>query len=145
MIARSLLHLLGAGATALLATISLSCDSDPVEPLGPGHVEGLLVSPHGAEGAAVLVLAAGDISTVEVDHGTAFVEADGTTTRLVLVLDDPGEIRFRVSVAERSEPPEATVIEVADGQNNLRNTPSTYSVEFTPVPDPVVSLTAQAP
>ncbi len=131
--------------TILLVAVSLSCGDGPLQPLGPGQVDGVLVSPNGAEAAAVVVLSGIGIGAIEVDDGTAFVEADGNTTRLVIILENPGDIRFRVTVTERSEPPEVVVVEVADGSNQLRSAATEYRVEFTPIPDPVTPSVRRVP
>lgn len=124
----------------IAAAFALSCDSSAVEPLGPGQVRGLLVSPNGPEAAVVLLLAGEGLGTIESDSGYVFVEEDGSTARIVIVRDEPGTIAFRVAVPERTEPPDVTVLEVADGSNELRRNPTQYRVDFSPVPDSLASL-----
>jgi hypothetical protein len=128
-------------ATAVLVTLVASCDSGPPVPMGPGQLDGLLFSPNGAEGAAVLQLTGADIGAIELEGGSVFRETDGFTTRIVVILDEPGDIQFRVYVAERSEPPEAAVVEVADGDNQLRTQLGGYRIELTPVADTLAAST----
>lgn len=103
--------------------------------MGPGEVRGVLVSPHGAEAAAVISLSGTGISGVQAERGSLFQQTDGDLTRVVFILDEPGEVSFTVQVPERSEPPTANVLEVADEDNMLRDGTHRYRVEFTPVPD----------
>jgi hypothetical protein len=131
-------------STALLGGVLTACGSDQPVPLGPGALEATLVSPNGPEGAVVLELAGPGLGEVTVAEGEVFGQADGTSTRLVIVRDMPGQIQFRVQVNERSEPPVATVVEVADGTNELRSSISGYQVEFTPVIDSLVTLTTRS-
>ncbi len=120
----------------LSALLLWSCGSESPVPLGPGEVRGVLVSPHGAEAAAVISLSGTGISDVQAERGSLFQQTDGSLTRVVLILDEPGEMSFTVRVTERSEPPAANVLEVADEDNKLRDRLPLYRVEFTPVPDP---------
>jgi hypothetical protein len=64
-----------------------------------------------------------------------FYEHDGSTTRLVVILDDPGPITFRVRVDDVAELPSATVIQVADGDNELRTSLSEYEIEWVQLAD----------
>ena len=95
-----------------------------------------MVSPYGVEGAAVIYLSGNEVTNPTVDSGALFFEVDGNVTRLVIIRYDPGGISFTVRVPERGEPPDATVVEVADGENQIRNQLAGYRVDFTPVPDP---------
>ena len=119
-------------ATAIITTVFLACDSTPAEVTGPGELQALLVSPNGAEGAAVIELAGEGIGTVTAFRGwgRVFAERAGATVRVVVVLDKPGEITFRVAVDDVSDPPTGVVLEIADGSNEIRQSLSGYSVEF---------------
>lgn len=122
---------------AMLIALAASCDSGPTGPSGPGQLDALLISPNGAEAAAVLQLTGTGIGAIEVEGGNLFRETDGNATRIVVILDEPGNVRFKVHVAERSEPPGVLVLEVADGNNEVRSQLGAYRVEFTPVIDTV--------
>jgi len=112
--------------------------------MGPGFLDGILFSPNGAEGAVVLRLTGAQIGEIELDGGSVFQETDGNTTRVVVILDEPGSVQLRVYVAERSEPPDVTLVEVADGNNQIRTHLAGYRLEFTPVIDSVSSVLAPA-
>lgn len=90
-----------------------------------------LISPHGPEGAAVLEMTGGvDFGVVASELGQTFYEHDGETTRAVIVLQEPGTIRFTVHTEDIGKLPDVTVIQVADGNNQLRTDLSGYDVEF---------------
>jgi hypothetical protein len=116
----------------LLVLGALACDAtSPRGPSGPGEVAARLVSPNGAEGAAVLELSGSGIGAVRASAGTTlFIAAEGATTRLVLVRETPGELAFHVHLADRATAPTARVIEVAGGDDQLRTSLTGYRVEF---------------
>ena len=118
--------------TVVITTMFLACDSTPAEVTGPGEMQALLVSPNGAEGAAVIELAGEGIGAVTALRGSGrvFAERVGATVRVVVVLDQPGEIRFHVAVDDVSDPPTGAVLEIADGSNEIRQSLAGYSVEF---------------
>jgi hypothetical protein len=89
-----------------------------------------LRSPNGAEGAAVVELSGPGIGAVTGVDGTVFAEAVGGVTRVVVLRATPGEVAFRVTMAEGAEQPGATVVEVAGGDDALRPSLSGYRVEF---------------
>lgn len=119
-------------AAVVITTVFLACDSTPAEVTGPGELQALLISPNGAEGAAVIELAGEGIGAVTAfpGSGRVFAERVGSTVRVVVVLDQPGEIRFRVAVDDVSDPPTGAVLEIADGSNEMRQSLAGYSVEF---------------
>ena len=89
-------------------------------------------SPHGAEGAALIRLGGGGASFVEPLTGDVHTSALGDTTKVLVLLDTPGEIAFRLNVADTTRPPVATLLQVADGQNQVRTNLAGYVVRFTP-------------
>ena len=116
-------------AVAALAFASLSCDS--TEPGGgPGTVTAVLVSPNGAEGAAVLDVTGTVESFTPVDGVSMYTTPSSGGTRVVLVRLTPGELSVNLRVANTSEPPPVSVVEVADGDNKLRSPVSGYQVSF---------------
>jgi len=120
---------------AMFIGLAASCDSAPTAPSGPGQLDALLISPNGAEAAAVFQLTGTNIGAIETEGGDVFRATNGNVNRIVVILDEPGNVRFRVYVAERSEPPDVLVVEVADGNNQIRHQLGGYRVEFTPVID----------
>ena len=119
-------------ATVVITTVLLACDSTPAEVTGPGELQAVLVSPNGPEGAAVIELAGVGMGAVTAFRGSGrvFAERAGAILRVVVVLDKPGEIRFRIAVDDVSNPPTGVVLEIADGSNEIRQSLSGYSVEF---------------
>ena len=119
-----------AAALVFLFFVAGACDSTgPDGPKGPGALTATLVSPNGAEASAVFEFTGGvDLSFVSVVGGEAFYQHSGGSSRVVVVLDDPGEIQFRVGTADVGEIPQVTVIQVADGNNDLRPSVSGYEI-----------------
>ncbi len=125
-------------AALLLAATATGCDFLGLSgPSGPGELHANILSPDGAvDGAAVLELTGptgfGSLTT---DRGDVFFERDGNTTRVVVVLDDPGLITFTMRVEDVSELPEVTVVQVADGNNELRSSVAGYDYEWVQLAD----------
>lgn len=113
----------------VVAPCWLTCDNGPSEPVA-GVVDAMLVSPAGIEGAVVLELTGDGIGAVHSARGDLFTATDGRLTRVVIVLQDPGIVRFTVQLADVAALPKATVIEVADGADQLRTDLNGYRVEF---------------
>ena len=102
-------------------------DSGPTSHLdGP---IGVLSSPNGAEGAAIIEFA-GVVDSVMIVGGKAYLRTSGGRTRAALVLDQAGTIRFSLPKITGGSPPAATVIEVADGNNQLRSNTAAYQVTY---------------
>jgi hypothetical protein len=88
-----------------------------------------LISPNGAEGAAVIEFAA-VVDSVVLQGGIAYLHAASGRTRAALVLEHPGAVRFSLPHGTPGAVPAATVIEVADGSNQLRSTVAGYRVAY---------------
>jgi hypothetical protein len=118
-------------ASAVAALILFSCDEGPTgPPPGPGDLEVTLVSPNGPEGAAVFELADAQTVYVTSEGGQVAHWLTGTATRIVVLLDEPGAIRFTMHVDDRSAATGLEVVEVADGGNQLRDDLSSYALSF---------------
>jgi hypothetical protein len=117
----------------LLAAVA--CDDAPPEPQPvPGDLDVTLVSPNGSEGAAVLETADEGIVEISVEEGLqAFHWTEGGLTRIVLLLDDVGELRFRMSVTDVNRPPRLDLVEVSDAMNRLRTSLAGYEIAVEPV------------
>ena len=127
------------GLFVVVATtiVLASCDLGLWGPSGPGEVQVTLLSPHGPEGAAVLELTGGvGLGEVTTELGDAFYEHDGGTTRVVVILDEPGRIVFTVRTEDVGARPSVTVLQVADSANQLRAGLSSYMVELDQREDP---------
>ena len=125
------------GAFALIFAVAwaaAACDDAPPEPEPlPGRLVMTLVSPNGAEGAAVLATADAGIVDVTAEAPVqAFHWREGGVTRIVLLRDEPGEIRFSASVQDVNRPPRLEVVEIADGGNRLRTSLTDYEVDVEP-------------
>jgi len=123
-------------AVAMTGAALLAACGDTSGPRGPGTLEATLVSPNGPEGAVVLALVGSGIDSITASSPFTYVQHDGGTTRLVIVLADPGTVAFEVWVDDVSDPPSVTVVEVADGNNELRSSVTGYRVDFVPVEAP---------
>lgn len=128
--------LVGMVACGSMVTLS-GCDFfGPDGPSGPGRLQADLVSPNGAESAVVLELVGGrDLGSPALEGGDVFFEQDGNTLRIVAVLDDPGPIRVDLRTEDVAKLPSAAVIQVADGENEVRASLEGYKISFTKVPD----------
>ncbi len=116
---------------AAAALVSLSCGDDPSEPpTGAGDLIVRLISPNGDEGAAVLETTDEGITGVDCSNCDVYHNRVGGTSRIVVLMDTLGEIRFTMSVTDRQSPPELQVIEVADPSNDLRDDVSQYVVRY---------------
>jgi hypothetical protein len=111
-------------ATALAAA---ACD-DVGQPPSGRELNVTVVSPNGAEGAAVLETTAPGIVGVASEAGDAFFSSSDTLTRIVVILDRPGALRFTLSFDTVPAPPALLLVEVADGANNLRDDLADYEV-----------------
>lgn len=105
--------------------------------VGPVSAPGTLTtatveSPNGAEGAALIRLIGAGVAFVKPLTGDLHTSVAGDTTKVLVVLDTPGDIAFRLNVADTTRPPLATLLQVADGHNEVRAGLLGYSVRFTP-------------
>ena len=118
---------------ALLALGVAGCDLlGPDGPKGPGTLTASLVSPNGDEASAVFELTDGvGLGTVSPMGGQVFYEHSQNSSRIVVVMDDPGEVRFQVRTEDVGHLPDVTVIQVGSGENELRSSISGYSVLLT--------------
>ena len=115
-------------AAALLFTSLLAACHDGSSPKRSGAA-GSVVSPNGAEGAAVIEFA-GVVSSISVPGGVGYLSSSGGVTRAALILQQPGTIRFSLPGVAIGSGPAATVIEVADGSNQPRAAVAGYTVTY---------------
>jgi hypothetical protein len=117
-----------AGAFLLLALSS--CDLlGPSGSDGPGFLDVELLSPHGPEGAALFELAGVEgLSGITVQGGSVFYRSQGDSVRVVVILNDPGAIRFRVGTASVKRIPEVTILQVSGADDSQRASLSGHRV-----------------
>lgn len=127
---------LAAGAM-LLATLIGSCDaSGPSGPRGPGSFHFDLLSPNGSEGSAVFELTGVvGLGSVSSDRGDVFYDHAGETSRIVVIMNSPGQIRFVVGADNVRDVPEVRILQVADGEDALRESLEGYDVTVEQVKD----------
>ena len=114
-------------AAVLLTSLLAAChDGSSPKPSGAA---GRIVSPNGAEGAAVIEFA-GVVSSIDVPGGVGYLSSTGGVTRAALILQQAGTIRFSLPGVPLGAGPAATVIEVADGSNQPRAVVAGYTVTY---------------
>jgi hypothetical protein len=106
-------------------------------PSGPGEIHANIMSPDGAvDGAAVLeITGPTGLGAITSDFGEVYFQRDGNTTRVIIILDDPGLLTFQMRVEDVAELPEVTVVQIADGNNVLRTTATEYEIEWVQLAD----------
>jgi hypothetical protein len=114
----------------LMALFASGCGDNPTPPRipSPGTLTVRLDSPAGPESAARFRLIGGGIREILASEGRVFSALRGDTADVVVVLQVPGDVRFRLTVADTADLPSMTVVEVAGPDNTLR-VPGGYSLE----------------
>jgi hypothetical protein len=122
-------------ATGVVILAVGSCDDlGPSGPRGPGTVQVELVSPYGSEGSAVFEVVEGTgLGIVTTTGGEVYYEHGADATRVVVILDAPGQIGFRLQTENVRRLPQVTLTQVADGNDELRGSLSGYEVELFPL------------
>ena len=114
---------------SLMALAVAACGGDSGGPgAGGSGAIGQVVSPNGSEGAAIIEFA-GAVDSIVVTGGRAYLQTGGGRTRAALVLDQPGNIQFRLPRVTGAAP-SATVVQVAGGDNQLRASVAGYQVAY---------------
>lgn len=115
----------------LLAIVALTACADESPVSGPGTMTATLISPNGAEGAALVILVGegmGDITPI--GDTEVFARVGSSSTQIVLINQVGGDLSFQVAVADTTQLPLAVVQEVAGPDDELRSSVTGYSVEF---------------
>ena len=114
----------------LMALFVIGCGDNPTPPHipVPGTLTVRLDSPAGPESAARFRLIGGGIRGILASEGRVFSALRGDTADVIVVLQVPGDVRFRLTVADTAALPSMTVVEVAGPDNALRGTGG-YSLE----------------
>ena len=127
----SLIHRFSATrlAPALFTSLLIACNADATGP-DVSELDAVLESPGPTVAAAVIEFTG--VTGVTVAGGQSFSHRDGGLVRAVFILDDPGQLEFRVTLAADGPDPSARVIEVADGNDQLVASVAEYRVSFNP-------------
>jgi hypothetical protein len=123
-----------AALTCVAAVLAHACGedgSDITEPETPvsGKLLVTLISPNGPEGAAVLETEDRGVLRIDSSSGQAFLGGTQRFTRVVVLLTNPGRIEVTLEVEDLNDPPQLSVVEVADGSNTLRGDLGDYSLD----------------
>ncbi len=114
-----------------VAAIGLgSCGSEPTAPTGPGQFQVEVRGGYNDDAAIALELIGSGINDLTAIKGELYFNNLGPITHVVLVLSEPGSISFLVDVDDVGEPPTVRVIEVADANNEMRASTTSYTVNL---------------
>jgi hypothetical protein len=120
-------------AALALGAVRCSGDEDPTGPPPPDPVPGSLVlvvrSPNGAEGAALIDVAAATVAEVTPDSGSVIQVPDGERLRIAIVRNQPGTLSAVLAVSDTAAPLDIRLLQVADAVNGLRPSLAGYTVE----------------
>lgn len=117
---------IAAGAALVLAAGACG-DAGPAS--GPGVLTARVVSPNGAEGAALVTLVGPGIEGIAAAGGRVFSEVHGDTVVVVVVNEAGGDLSFGVSLADTTRPPTAALVEVSGPDDRIRALTG-YSLEI---------------
>ena len=111
--------------TVSLLAAATACDSEERDPLA----RTVTLTPAADNGAVVVTLIGAPIASVSSDEGQVFISIRWDTTRVVLLRQEPGPLRFDLRLQDPNREPVGTVVQVADGNNQLRADVAQYRVE----------------
>ncbi|HSW28831.1 MAG TPA: hypothetical protein VLH75_04960 [Longimicrobiales bacterium] len=115
----------------LTATLALGTCGDEGPASAPGTLTATVVSPNGAEGAALVTLLGMGMGAVGPSEGRVFAEAHGDTVHVVVVNLAGGGLRFTVQVADTTKPPTGILVEVSGPDDRIRGLAG-YRLELRP-------------
>ena len=104
-------------ATVSVVLATLACGSDDVISPPPSIFTATLEGPAPVSAAVIEIV--GGVESVVVDGGVAFGEVRGTTFRAVLLLAEPGELRFRFGAGPSGADVSIVLVELADANETL--------------------------
>ncbi len=113
--------------------LAASCGGDgPTPPTAdnPGTVDAVLIVPSGSPGAARVRFTGPGIEAIRTASGQIFQNSVGSTVDVIVVLETPGQIRLSLDLADKSRLPTATVIQVSDENDELRELDESFRVRF---------------
>jgi len=118
-------------ALFLTAALALGACGDEGPASAPGTLTATVVSPNGAEGAALVTLLGAGMGAVGASEGRVFSEAHGDTVHVVVVNLAGGGLRFTVQVADTTQPPAGILVEVSGPDDRIRGLAG-YRLELRP-------------
>jgi hypothetical protein len=120
------------GVRVVLLALAMGACGDEGPVSAPGILTATVVSPNGAEGAALVTLVGVGMGAVgPSDEGRVFAEAHGDTLRVVVVNVAGGALRFTIQVADTTKPPAGTLVEVSGPDDRIRGL-TRYTLELRP-------------
>jgi len=112
-----------------LATLAACVGEGPKS--GPGTMTATVVSPNGAEGAAVVFLLEEDLGAISgVGATEVYAYSANGSTQIVVIHPTGGELVFEVAVPDTTQPPAFVLAEVAGPDDELRGSLSGYTLEL---------------
>jgi hypothetical protein len=120
----------------LSAALLLAACNDATEPVLGGDYLGMVDSPFGVEGSALLEITHPDIRSVSAPGRVLVVRGVSERTLRLLVINPPrlqngGPLQFIVRMADGAVPPTGVVLAVAAPANEPRGFTGEYAVRFT--------------
>lgn len=117
--------------TVVVTLAAAGCrDQGPIS--APGTMTVSVVSPNGAEGAAIVSIVEGGLGTpVGLGGAEAFAYESGGSTTVIVVNRAGGDLAFQIQVADTTVPPGWSIHEVAGPDDALRSLVG-YSLELRP-------------
>jgi len=112
----------------VLLSVAACGDAGPVP--GPGTLTAVVVSPNGAEGAAVVSFPSAGVGQIGAVSGEVFSLVDGGTVTVVVINEPGGELAFSVALTDTTQAPLGLVEQVAAPNDVLRTTLAGYTLEF---------------
>lgn len=114
-------------ATFVAVFVGACGDQGPVPAAGTFAVT--VVSPNGAEGAAVVVLVGEGLREASAVEGRVFSDRRGDTLRVVVAQEPAGTLQFLIAVDDTTQRPTGSVLEVAGPDDQLRPALAGYVLE----------------
>lgn len=105
---------------ALVAVLGTAGCGDRGPASAPGPLTVTVISPNGAEGAALLKLVGRGMGAIAPSEGRVFSETRGDTAYVVVVNVAGGGLRFTVEVADTTRRPTGTLVEVSAPDDRIR-------------------------
>jgi hypothetical protein len=118
-------------ACIVLGATLLGCGSPPTEePINDNEILGRVTSPNLDDGAAIIEITGPGIRGLAADDGIVFRHESVGALEVVIIRPVPGIITFRLGVDDDRAAFTAHVLQVVDGNNEVRASTAGYAVEL---------------